>query len=63
MSITSVARHDATTATLFVGYLAALERDPSQWRWPETTAAYLHHRLDTLAADLLLDGATETVVA
>jgi len=55
--------HDATTASLFAGFVAALERDPGGWEWPASTAHYLRFRLATLAAVLLLDGATLTEVA
>jgi len=55
--------HDTVTATVFAGYLDSLQRDPTRWRWPDSTSAYLQHRLETLAVDLLQTGATETVVA
>jgi len=63
MTNLSVAHRDATDATVFAGLLAAIGRDPSQWRWPASTAAYLQHRIDTLARELVRDGATETAVA
>ncbi len=62
MSIDSVAR-DTATASVFAGYLQSLQRDPSQWGWPEHTAQYIRHRLETLAADLVRDGATLAEVA
>ncbi len=54
---TSIAPRDPVTATLFAGYLASIERDPTRWRWPDSTLAYLHHRIDALAAALVTDAA------
>ena len=61
--MSTILAHDSATASLFAGFIGAIGRDPSQWDFPESTFQYLHHRIDTLAADLLLDGATGTVVA
>ena len=62
MSLCSLA-HNATTATLFAGYLASLERTPAQWRWPASTGDYLRYRIDTIALELVQTGATEGLVA
>jgi len=61
MSRTSVAR-DTATATTFLAFLAAIERNPSGWRWPASNAAYLQHRIETLAADMLQTCVTGTDV-
>jgi|GEM_PF-4800740 len=53
---TSLAHH-AATATVFAGLLSAIGRDPCGWRWPDSTAQYLQHRIEALAAELLLTGA------
>ena len=55
--------HNATTATLFVGYIGSIGRDPRGWSWPDSTLAYLQQRVADLAADLLLTGATLAEVA
>jgi len=57
MTSCSVAHH-AADASIFAGLLASIERDPARWRWPDSTAQYLRHRLETLTADLLTSGAT-----
>jgi len=62
MTTASVAHH-AVTATLFAGYLAAIGRHPNRWHWPDSTGDYLRYRIDTLAVDLLLDGANVAVAA
>ena len=60
---TSVAPRDPVTATLYVAWLASIERSPHLWRWPESTRTYLRHRIETLAAELVRDGATLAEVA
>jgi len=55
---TSIAPRDAVTASLFAGFLASIERDPTRWRWPDSTAAYLRLRVGALAAELVQTGAT-----
>jgi len=62
MTSSSVAR-DTATATLFVAFLAAIERHPHRWRWPDQTSEYLQHRVETLAADLVQTSATMPEVA
>jgi len=63
MTSCSLAHRDAVIATVFVGYLEALGRNPDGWDWPTSTAHYLRYRIATLATDLLVDGATFPEVA
>ena len=63
MTSHSLARDASATASLYSGYLASIGRDPDRWQWPTSTAQYLRYRIADLAADLLLSGATEAVVA
>jgi hypothetical protein len=46
-------RQPIATTTLFVGWLHAIECDPTGWDFPASTAAYLRLRIADLAADLL----------
>ena len=55
-----LAHHDLH-ASVLAGHLAALERAPHRWHWPESTRAYLQYRIETLCADLVRDA--ETAVA
>jgi len=63
MSRTSLARLAAADASVFAGFLASIGRDPSRWRWPESTRDYLEHRVADLAAGLVADAATFPEVA
>ncbi len=54
---------DLAAASLFAGYLQSLQRDPRGWEWPASTAHYLQHRIETLAAELVRDGANVAVTA
>ena len=56
----SVAPRDTLTPSLFAGYLWSIAHDPTRWRWPDSTAAYLRLRVADLAAELVRDGATVT---
>jgi len=60
---TTIAHRDAATASLYAGYIGSIERDPGRWDWPDSTAAYLRHRVADLAAGLVGDGVTGTAVA
>jgi hypothetical protein len=46
-------RQPITTASLFVGWLHAIECDPTRWDFPASTAAYLRLRIADLADDML----------
>jgi len=62
-SIPHLGPQDSVTATLYVAWLAAIERSPHLWRWPASTRAYLRLRVADLAAGLVADGATVAEVA
>ncbi len=46
-------RQPIATATIFIGWLHAIEIDPSAWDFPGSTAAYLRLRIADFAAELL----------
>ncbi len=46
-------RQPTASVSLFVGWLHAIECDPTGWDFPASTAAYLRLRIADLAADLL----------
>ncbi len=50
-------RQPIATATIFAGWLHAIEIDPSAWDFPASTAVYLRLRIADFAADLLADDA------
>ncbi len=49
----SALRQPIATTSLFIGWLHAIECDPTRWDFPASTAAYLRLRIADLAADML----------
>lgn len=43
--------------TLYAGYVASINHDPSGWSFPTETAAFIRFRLEQLSAELVADAA------